>query len=219
MRVVVTRIEWDGTMRRRLVDTAGRNDASQWEGLVARALAIRPLYRPVPERPLYHVQVNEWAVLVAEDDLSGPLSDLVTAVLAMGETRLWPVPERPSLARMAEKGQTRRMRLEVTRIAQDGDIRRRMLDTTGRVDAGRWENLVAQAPAAPPPYRAEPGATVYQISVGERTLMVTQAELTGGLRDLAMAVLAEGEEVLPAGCQRWSCSWCSSVSPLRKNFS
>ena len=90
MRVVVTRIEWDGTMQRRLVDTAGRSDASQWEGLVARALAIRPLYRPVPEGPLYHVQVNEWAVLVAEDDLSGPLSDLVTAVLAMGETRLWP---------------------------------------------------------------------------------------------------------------------------------
>jgi hypothetical protein len=87
------------------------------------------------------------------------------------------------------------MRLEVTRIAQDGDIRRRMLDTTGRVDAGRWENLVAQAPAAPPPYRAAPGDTVYQISVGERTLMVTQGELTGGLRDLAMAVLAEGDEL------------------------
>ena len=90
MRVVVTRIEWDGTMRRRLVDTAGRSDASQWEALIGRALAIRPLYRPVPEGPLYHVQINEWAVLVAEDDLSGPLSDLVTAVLAMGETRLWP---------------------------------------------------------------------------------------------------------------------------------
>ena len=36
------------------------------------------------------LQVDDWAVLVAEDDLSGPLSDLVTAVLAMGETRLWP---------------------------------------------------------------------------------------------------------------------------------
>jgi len=88
MRVLVTRIEWDGTMQRRLVDTVGRSDASQWERLVARALAIRPLYRPVPERPLYHIQVNEWAVLVAEDDLSGPLSDLVTAVLGIGETRL-----------------------------------------------------------------------------------------------------------------------------------
>jgi len=60
MRVLVTRIEWDGTMQRRLVDTVGRSDASQWERLVARALAIRPLYRPVPERPLYHIQVNEW---------------------------------------------------------------------------------------------------------------------------------------------------------------
>jgi hypothetical protein len=87
------------------------------------------------------------------------------------------------------------MRLEVTRIAQDGDIRRRTLDTTGRVDAGRWENLASQAPAVPPPYRAAPGDTVYQISVGERTLMVTQDDLTGGLRDLAMAVLAEGEEL------------------------
>jgi hypothetical protein len=87
------------------------------------------------------------------------------------------------------------MRLEVTRIAQDGDIRRRTLDTTGRVDAGRWENLAARAPAVPPPYRAAPGDTVYQISVGERTLMVTQDDLTGGLRDLAMAVLAEGEEL------------------------
>ena len=87
------------------------------------------------------------------------------------------------------------MRLEVTRIAQDGDIRRRTLDTAGRVDAGRWENLAAQAPAVPPPYRADPGDTVYQISVGERTLMVTQDDLTGGLRDLAMAVLAEGDEL------------------------
>ena len=87
------------------------------------------------------------------------------------------------------------MRLEVTRIAQDGDIRRRTLDTTGRVDAGRWENLVAQAPAVPPPYRAAPGDTVYQISVGERTFMVTEDDLTEALRDLVMAVLAEGEEI------------------------
>ena len=88
------------------------------------------------------------------------------------------------------------MRLEVTRIARDGDIRRRTLDTTGRVDAGRWENLVAQAPAVPPPYRADPGDTVYQDQRGaRRTLMVTQDDLTGGLRDLAMAVLAEGDEL------------------------
>ena len=87
------------------------------------------------------------------------------------------------------------MRLEVNRIPQDGDIRRRMLDTTGRVDAGRWENLISEAPAFPPPYRAAPGDTVYQISVGERTFMVTEDDLTGALRELALAVLAEGDEM------------------------
>ena len=43
------------------------------------------------------------------------------------------------------------MRLEVTRIAQDGDIRRRILDTTGRMDAGRWENLAAENGSGPEP--------------------------------------------------------------------
>jgi hypothetical protein len=83
----------------------------------------------------------------------------------------------------------------VNRIPQDGDIRRRMLDTTGRADAGRWENLISEAPAFPPPYHAAPGDTVYQISVGERTFMVTEDDLTGPLRELAMAVLAEGDEM------------------------
>jgi hypothetical protein len=86
------------------------------------------------------------------------------------------------------------VRLEVARIAQDGNIRRRMLDTSGRADAGRWENLVSQAPGFPP-YRVAPGDTVYQVSVGERTVMVAEDDLTGPLRDLVMAVLAEGDEL------------------------
>ena len=85
MRVVVTRIDWDGTMRRRVVDTAGRSDAGRWEALIARALAVRPPYRPAPGGPVYHLRVDNGAVLVAEHDLSGALSDLVTAVLAIGE--------------------------------------------------------------------------------------------------------------------------------------
>src|SRR5215472_8452273 len=71
MRVVVTRIEPDGTMRRRVVDTTRRQDGPRWEDLAARALASPPPpYRPVP---------------VGEYDLDGPLRDLVTVVLAMGE--------------------------------------------------------------------------------------------------------------------------------------
>jgi len=87
------------------------------------------------------------------------------------------------------------MRLEVTRIAQDGDIRRRTLRHHGPRGRRALGKPGRPGPAVPPPYRADPGDTVYQISVGERTLMVTQDDLTGGLRDLAMAVLAEGDEL------------------------
>jgi hypothetical protein len=86
VRVVVTRIEWDGTMQRRMVDTAQRSGGPQWEDLAARALAVPPPYRPVPGTPIDHVSLdNGMMVLVAEHDLCGPLLDLVTAVLAMGD--------------------------------------------------------------------------------------------------------------------------------------
>jgi hypothetical protein len=70
-----------------------------------------------------------------------------------------------------------------------------MLDTAGRSDAVRWEELISQAPAVPPPYRAAPGDTVYQISVGEQTVMLAQDDLTGPFQELVMAVLAEGDPV------------------------
>jgi hypothetical protein len=86
VRVVVTRIERDGAMQRRVVDTARCGDGPQWEDLAARALAAPPPYRPVPGIPVYHVGLDDGTVvLVAADDLCGLLLDLVTAVLAMGE--------------------------------------------------------------------------------------------------------------------------------------
>jgi hypothetical protein len=89
VRVVATRIEWDGTMQRRMVDTAHRSGGPQWEDLAARALAVPPPYRPVPGTPVYHVGLDDGTVvLVAEHDLCGPLLDLVTAVLAMGDAVL-----------------------------------------------------------------------------------------------------------------------------------
>jgi hypothetical protein len=85
MRVVVTRIGPDGAVRRRMVDTAASSGAGPWEELITRALAAPPPYRPVPGSPVYHLRVDDQVVLVAEHDLSGPLYDLVTAVLAIGE--------------------------------------------------------------------------------------------------------------------------------------
>jgi hypothetical protein len=81
MRVVVTRIGPDGTIQRRMVDTAAASDAGPWEELLARALAAPPPYRGA----VYHLRADDQVVLVAEHDLSGPLYDLVTAVLAIGE--------------------------------------------------------------------------------------------------------------------------------------
>ena len=46
MKVVVTRIGPDGTMRRRMADTAVSGDVGPWEELIARALAAPPPNRP-----------------------------------------------------------------------------------------------------------------------------------------------------------------------------
>ena len=80
----MTRIDWDGTMQRRMVDTAGRDDGPQWEDLATRALAVLPLYTPVPRTPIYHISVDDRVILAAEHNLTGSLQDLATAVLAMG---------------------------------------------------------------------------------------------------------------------------------------
>ncbi len=85
MRVVVTLIGPDGTMRRRMVDTAASSDTGPWEELLARALAALPPYRAVPGGTVCHLRVGDQVALVAGHDLSGPLYDLVTAVLALGE--------------------------------------------------------------------------------------------------------------------------------------
>jgi hypothetical protein len=85
MRVVVTLIGSDGTMRRRMVDTAASGETGPWEELLTRALAALPPYRAVPGGTVCHLRVGEQVALVAEHDLSGPLYDLVTAVLAIGE--------------------------------------------------------------------------------------------------------------------------------------
>jgi hypothetical protein len=51
VRVVATRIEWDGTMQRGMVDTGHCGGGPQWEDLTARALAVPPPYRPFPAPP------------------------------------------------------------------------------------------------------------------------------------------------------------------------
>jgi hypothetical protein len=86
VRVVVTRIEPDGTMHRRMVETAQQSDPKNWENLAVRALAAQPPYRPVPGTAVYHLCVDGAIIQVGEYDLQGPLRDLVIVVLAIGST-------------------------------------------------------------------------------------------------------------------------------------
>jgi hypothetical protein len=95
VRVTVTRIEQDGTMQRRMVDTAQQHDGPRWEDLTRHALAIPPPYRPVPGAPVYHIRVDDAVVLAAEQDLTDAMLDLITGVLSLGEELL------PSLAKPA----------------------------------------------------------------------------------------------------------------------
>jgi hypothetical protein len=92
----VTQIGPDGSMRRRMVDTAVASEAGPWEDLTARALAAPPPYRPVPGGPVYHVHVDDQVVLVAEHDLSGSLYDLVTPCLPSARHHIEPVTSQPA---------------------------------------------------------------------------------------------------------------------------
>ena len=84
MRVIATRIEPDGTMQRRMVDTARQSDPRRWEELAARTVDVLVPYRPAPGIAVYHIRLDDYAVMAAEHDLAGPLLDLVTAVMALG---------------------------------------------------------------------------------------------------------------------------------------
>jgi hypothetical protein len=70
-------------------------------------------------------------------------------------------PHRSNASECANAGTLAWVRVVITEIAGDGNIRCRALDTSGLTDAGRWENLIEQALAIPPPYRADPGRPVY----------------------------------------------------------
>jgi hypothetical protein len=74
-------------------------------------------------------------------------------------------------------------------------VRRAVVDTAGRDDAARWEELIEQASlGVPPPYRPFPGEAVYHIRAGALEAQVAERALTGPLRELVMVVVAEGED-------------------------
>ncbi|HEY3954981.1 MAG TPA: hypothetical protein VGM53_16535 [Streptosporangiaceae bacterium] len=95
--IAVTRVGGDGAVLNRTVDTASREDAARWDHLTADAhLDAPPPYRPHPGEPVYHVDADGKAADISEQDLQGPLRELVTAVIAEGgnDSDLQPPPPR-----------------------------------------------------------------------------------------------------------------------------
>lgn len=87
------------------------------------------------------------------------------------------------------------MVIVVTRIGADGSVLTRSVHTAGRSDSGRWDAMVEQAAlGSPRPYRPEPGEAVYGIWAGGLEVQVAERDLRWPLRELVIAVLAEGEE-------------------------
>jgi hypothetical protein len=82
---VITEIAWDGSLRRRALDTASLTDPGRCENLIGQVLAIPPPYRAAPGRPIYILHASDRAVVMGEDNLVGSLQQLVTTVLAAGD--------------------------------------------------------------------------------------------------------------------------------------
>ena len=85
MRVAVVEIGWDGSISRRVLDTWQLTDADRWGILIEQVLASPPPYRAALGRSIYVIHSGDRAVLVAEQDLTGPLQALVRMILAGGD--------------------------------------------------------------------------------------------------------------------------------------
>jgi hypothetical protein len=85
VRVGVTEIGWDGTIRRRALDTWCLADADRCEHIIGQILIVPPAYQATPGRPVYIIHTSDRAVLIGEEELTGPLRDLVTTILATGD--------------------------------------------------------------------------------------------------------------------------------------
>ena len=63
VRVVVTEIAWDGSLRRRALDTSGLTDPGRWDELIEQVLTVPPPYRATPSHPVYVIHAADRAAL------------------------------------------------------------------------------------------------------------------------------------------------------------
>jgi hypothetical protein len=83
----------------------------------------------------------------------------------------------------------------VTRIAPDGTLRRRQIDTAQRSDGQQMEDLATRALTAPIRYQPAAGAIVYHVSVDDRVIMAAEQDLPEALESLISAAMVTGQDV------------------------
>jgi hypothetical protein len=76
VRVGVTEISWDGTIRRRALDTWCLADADRCEHVIGQILTLPPAYQVAPGRPVYIIHTSDRAVLIGKEDLYRPAAGL-----------------------------------------------------------------------------------------------------------------------------------------------
>ncbi len=104
----------------------------------------------------------------------------------------WVAP--PAWLTLPLAGHTLLVVIVVTRVGGDGSVLTRAVDTARRTDPRWWDALVEQAALGiPRPYRARPGDAVYCIRAGDDEVQLAEPDLQKPLRDLVIAVLAEGD--------------------------
>jgi hypothetical protein len=65
--------------------TPGASPPRPLEHIIGRLIALPPAYQATPGRPVYIVHTSDRTVLIGEEDLTGPLRDLVITILATGD--------------------------------------------------------------------------------------------------------------------------------------
>jgi len=115
VRVAVTEIGWDGSIRRSALETASLPDAGHWEYLIEQVLAVPPRYQAAPGSPVYVIHAGDRAVLVGEESLVGSMHALVSTILQEGSPAL--AAKQPTTVSIADH--THRAR---PRQMPDGDM-------------------------------------------------------------------------------------------------
>jgi hypothetical protein len=76
VKVGVTEIGWDWTIRRRALDTWYLAGAGRWERIIGQVLALPPAYQATPGRPVYIIRTSARASVRSVHQVEGSVGSV-----------------------------------------------------------------------------------------------------------------------------------------------